>query len=183
MSCRSAIVIDNFLSEDKFYYISSKVTESKNYNNNEFAELRDQLWEETYALVFERLREIGLYQIHFEESIKLFGYNQFRPKNYGHGNMYGPHIDNGGYVFYIHPHWDQNWGGQLQITNAVEEEYRNGIFAKPNRFIWIDPSTLHNVTTTSQSITHSRVANIAFLGGEMNTDPAGIEFINIFTTH
>ena len=182
MSCRSVIVIDNFLSEDKFQYISSKVSVTKNYNNNEFAELRDQLWEETYALVFERLREVGLYQVHFEESIKLFGYNQFRPKNYGHGNMYGPHIDNGGYVFYIHPHWDQSWGGQLQITNAVEEEHRNGIFAKPNRFIWIDPSTFHNVTTTSQSITHSRVANIAFLGGEMNTDPIGTEFINIFTT-
>jgi len=183
MSCRSAILIDNFLPEDVFNAISSKVSQSSNYSNNQFAELKDELWSEVCGLVFNRLKEIGLYQVHFEESIKLFGYNQFRPRSYGHGNMYGPHVDNGGYVYYIHPHWDDNWGGKLQITNATEQEYREGIFAKPNRFIWIDPSTFHDVTTTAGNISHSRVANIAFLGGEMNVDPVGVDFINIFTTH
>lgn len=182
MPCRSAIIIDNFLSKEKFNYISLKVAESVNYTNNEFSELRDELWNECYTAVFERLKELGMYQLHFDESIKLFGYNQFRPSNYGHGNMYGPHVDNGGYVFYIHPHWDENWGGKLQITKAVESEYREGIFAKPNRFIWIDPSTFHNVTTTSEVIEHSRVANIAFLGGEMYVDPIGVDFINILTS-
>ena len=66
--------------------------------------------------------------------------------------------------------------------NAVEEEYRTGIFAKPNRFIWIDPSTLHDVTSTSETTTHARVTNIAFLGGEMYVDPVGTNFINILTT-
>ena len=108
MSCRSAIIIDNFLPQEQFSDISLKVEKSSNYTNGQFAELRDELWEETYTLVFDRLKEIGLYQLHFDESIKLFGYNQYRPKSYGHGNMYGPHIDNGGYVFYIHPHWDES---------------------------------------------------------------------------
>jgi len=183
MSCRSAIIIDSFLSQEKFNTISKKVSESSSYINNQFAELRDELWKETYGLVLERLKEIGMYQIHFEESVKLFGYNQFRSSNYGHGNMNGPHVDNGGYVFYIHPHWDESWEGQLKITNAVEEKYKNGIFAKPNRFIWIDPSTYHDVTTTSTNTSHARVANIAFLGGEMYVDPVGTDFINIFTTH
>lgn len=182
MSCRSAIIIDNFLSEEKFNYLSSKVEKSDNYTNNEFAELKDELWTECYTAVFERLKELGMHQVHFDDSVKLFGYNQYRPSNYGHGNMHGPHIDNGGYVFYIHPHWDENWGGQLQITNAVEEEYRNGIFAKPNRFIWIDPSTFHDVTSTIENTEHSRVANIAFLGGEMYVDPIGVDFINILTS-
>ena len=70
----------------------------------------------------------------------------------------------------------------MQITNAVEEEYRNGIFAKPNRFIWIDPSTFHDVTSTIENTEHSRVANIAFLGGEMYVDPIGVDFINILTS-
>lgn len=183
MSCRSAVLIDNFLPQDQFDALSSKVSTTSQYLNNEFAELKDDLWQETYGLVFNRLKELGMYQVHFEESVKLFGYNQFRPSNYGHGNMYGPHVDNGGYVFYIHPNWNESWGGQLQIINAEEEEYRNGIFAKPNRFIWIDPSTLHDVTTTSGNTKHARVANIAFLGGEMYVDPVGIDFINIFTTH
>lgn len=182
MPCRSAILIDNFLPQEQFDYLSQRVSSAENYSNNEFAELRDDLWVEAYTLVFNRLKEIGLYQLHFDESIKLFGYNQFRPSNYGHGNMYGPHIDNGGYVFYIHPHWEESWGGKLQITNAVEEEYRTGIFAKPNRFIWIDPSTLHDVTTTAEHTEHSRVANIAFLGGEIYVDPVGVDFINILTS-
>ena len=182
MSCRSAILIDNFLSEEKFNIISAKVAATSHYINNEFAETKDSLWEEIYQEVFQRLKEIGLYQEHFAESVKIFGYNQFRPANYGHGNMNGPHFDNGGYVFYIHPHWDENWEGQLKITHAVEEEYQNGIFAKPNRFIWIDPSTYHDVTNTSIHTTHARVTNVGFLGGEMYVDPVGIDFINIFTT-
>lgn len=182
MSCRSVILIDNFLPQNVFDNLAFKVSKAENYTNGEFAELKDNLWKEAYTLVFDRLKQIGLYQEHFSQSIELFGYNQFRPKNYGHGNMYGPHIDNGGYVFYIHPHWDDTWGGKLQITKAVKQEYRDGIFAKPNRFIWIDPSTLHDVTTTSSKISHSRVANIAFLGGDIRIDPVGIEFINIFTT-
>lgn len=182
MSCRSGILIDNFLSEDKFNIISAKVAATSHYTNNQFAETKDSLWEEIYTLVFDRLKEIGLYQEHFAESVKLFGYNQFRPANYGHGNMYGPHVDNGGYVFYVHPHWDENWEGQLKITHAEEEQYRTGIFAKPNRFIWIDPSTYHDVTTTSMNTNHARVTNVAFLGGEMYVDPVGIDFINIFTT-
>lgn len=183
MTCRSAILIDNFLPQDKFDNLTAKVAVTSEYCDNKFAELRDDLWVECYTSVLDRLKKIGMYQVHFEESVKLFGYNQFRPSNYGHGNMYGPHVDNGGYVFYIHPDWNENWGGQLQITNAVEEEYRNGIFAKPNRFIWIDPSTFHDVTTTSETTDHARVANIAFLGGEMYVDPIGVEFINILTNH
>jgi len=182
MSCRSVILIDNFLSEEKFNIISAKVAATSYYTNNEFAETKDSLWEEIYNLVLERLKEIGLYQEHFAESVKLFGYNQFRPANYGHGNFNGPHTDHGGYVFYIHPHWDETWEGQLKITHAVEEQYRKGIFAKPNRFVWMNPETFHDVTTTSSNTIHARVANIAFLGGDIFVDPIGVNFINIFTT-
>ena len=116
MSCRSAILIDDFLPQNIFDDLSSKVTSAANYKNDEFAELKDELWTECYTAVFNRLKEIGMYQIHFDESIKLFGYNQFRPSNYGHGNMYGPHVDNGGYVFYIHPDWDESWEGKLKCS-------------------------------------------------------------------
>ena len=85
-------------------------------------------------------------------------------------------------VFYIHLDWDETWEGKLKITNAVEEQYRNGIYAKPNRFIWIDPYTFHDVTTTASNTTHARVANVVFIGGNIDVDPVGISFINIFTT-
>ena len=182
MTCRSAILIDNFLSQDKFDTISAKVAASVSYTSNGVVDKRDDLWTEAYTAVFERLKEIGLYQIHFADSVKLFGYNQFRPANEGYGNINGPHFDNGGYVFYIHPDWDESWDGKLQITNAVDEEYRTGIYAKPNRFIWIDPNTYHDVTNVSSDVTHSRVANIGFVGGEVNVDPSGVDYINICTT-
>ena len=66
MSCRSAILIDNFLAQDKFDEISSKVVAASNYTNGEFADLRDDLWREVTDIVFERLKEIGLYLYHFE---------------------------------------------------------------------------------------------------------------------
>ena len=182
MACRSAILIDNFLEQSKFDTLSAKVAASSEYNTTTIQDTRDALFEEAYGLVFERLKEIGLYQTHFAESVKLFGYNQFRPANEGYGNFNGPHFDHGGYVLYIHPDWDESWEGKIKITNADVEEYRTGIYAKPNRFIWIEPGTFHDVTTTASNTTHARVANIAFLGGNINIDPVGITFINISTT-
>ena len=182
MSCRSAILIDNFLPQDVFDTISAKVAASSSYTSDTIVDKKDDLWTEAYTAVFERLKEIGLYRIHFADSVKLFGYNQFRPANEAYGNIYGPHFDNGGYILYIHPDWDESWDGKLQITNAVDEEYRTGIYAKPNRFIWIDPSTYHDVTTVSSDVTHSRVANIGFVGGEIHVDPSGVDYINICTT-
>ena len=182
MYCRSAILIDTFLEQRKFDALSSKVAASSEYNTTTIQDTRDALFEEAYGLVFERLKELGLYQTHFADSVKLFGYNQFRPANEGYGNFNGPHFDHGGYVFYIHPHWDESWEGRIKFTNADEKEYREGIYAKPNRFIWIEPGTFHDVTTTSANTTHARVANIAFLGGNINIDPVGTTFINILTT-
>ena len=182
MACRSAILIDNFLPQVTFDTLSSKVSASSDYNIDTVVDRKDDLWTEVYTEVFVRLKEIGLYQTHFAESVQLFGYNQFRPANESYCNIYGPHFDNGGYVFYIHPDWDESWGGKLQITNAEVEEYRTGIYAKPNRFIWIDPNTFHNVTTTASSITHNRVTNVAFLGGDITINPTGTDYINILTT-
>lgn len=181
MTCRSAILIDNFLPDDTFEWLSSQVSSSPEYTNGQFEEPRDELCRQARELVLHRLEGIGLYQPHFQEAAQLFGYNQFRPADYGHGNIYGPHVDNGGYVFYIHPDWDEEWGGRLSITNAEEEEYRN-IYAKPNRFIWIEPNTMHDVSSTTSDITHSRVTHIAFMGGNIHVNPVGVEYINILTT-
>lgn len=181
MTCRSAILIDNFLPDDTFEWLSSQVSSSPEYTSGQFEEPRDELCRQARELVLHRLEGIGLYQPHFQEAAQLFGYNQFRPADYGHGNIYGPHVDNGGYVFYIHPDWDEEWGGRLSITNAKEEEYRN-IYAKPNRFIWIEPNTMHDVSSTTSDITHSRVTHIAFMGGNIHVNPVGVEYINILTT-
>ena len=97
MSHRSAILIDNFLPEDTFASISSKVENSPQYRNGQWSDERDDLWKEVTTLVLDRLREIELYRDHYPKTIEAHNqsYNQFRPANYGHGNFNGPHIDNG----------------------------------------------------------------------------------------
>ena len=67
MSHRSAVLIDNFLPEDTFASISSKVENSLQYRNGKWSDERDELWEEVTSLVFAKLREIGLYRSHFPE--------------------------------------------------------------------------------------------------------------------
>ena len=66
MTCRSAILIDNFLDQSKFDALSTKVAASDSYNSNSVIDKRDALWTETYTAVFDRLKEIGLYQTHLQ---------------------------------------------------------------------------------------------------------------------
>ena len=65
MSCRSTILIDNFLSASDFNTISSQVAASEQYYDTKHNDMRDELWTHTTNLVFNRLKEIGLYQFHF----------------------------------------------------------------------------------------------------------------------
>jgi len=65
MSHRSAVLIDDFLPQDTFTLISSKVENSSQYRNGKWSDERDELWEEVTSLVFAKLQEIGLYQNHF----------------------------------------------------------------------------------------------------------------------
>ena len=46
MTCRSSILIDNFLSEDTFNDISTKVSNSSYYTSGTFEEPRDELCNE-----------------------------------------------------------------------------------------------------------------------------------------
>ena len=59
MSCRSAILIDNFLDQSKFDNLSAKVAASSAYNTTTVQDLRDDLFTEAYTAVFQRLNEIG----------------------------------------------------------------------------------------------------------------------------
>ena len=184
MSHRSAILIDNFLPEDTFNNIALTVAQSPAYRDGKVHDyIRDDFWKKVTLLVLARMKEIGLHRDHFFAATEItnFSYNQFRPQNYGHGNFNGPHMDNGSYVYYIHPHWDENWEGKLKIIEAVDEQYRNGIHATPNRFIWMNPCVVHDITTTSPDSEHARVTNLGFQGGCFDENPVGVDYINIFT--
>ena len=50
MSCRSAILIDNFLEQSKFDALSTKVAASDSYSNSSVVDKRDDLWTELILL-------------------------------------------------------------------------------------------------------------------------------------
>jgi len=178
-----AILIDNFLPENSWNMIQEMVTESKYWTGDLLGDyVRDELWSFTTDNVFGRCKEIGLYSERFEFDKKNynFSYNQFRPANYHHNGNQGAHIDNGSYVYYIHPDWDESWEGYLQLPNAQDPEYRS-IHAKPNRFIWMNPSVLHDITPTSPNSTHARVTNLGFMNTCFDQNPTNCEYLNIFT--
>ena len=180
-----AILIDNFLSENDFSSITEKVVESEYWSNDTLGDyLRDDLWNYVTERVFARCGSIGLYDDRFltDKQNTNFSYNQFRPANYHHNGNRGPHVDNGSYVFYIHPEWNEDWDGKLQLVNAENEEYKIGIYAKPNRFIWMNPSVVHDITPTSPNSTHARVTNLGFMNTCFDQNPTNCEYLNIFTT-
>ena len=145
-------VIDNFLSKDIFYELSEQVQKSKEYACGFFREVTDDLWLKTQTLVFDRLKEKGLYQDRFENKI---GHIHFRPAGDSTTNT-RLHCDNGGYVFFIHPDWDSSWEGQLIVDDQC-------LFPEPNRFVWINPQVYHRVVPVGLNAEHCRVSNIAFL--------------------
>lgn len=71
MSCRGAILIDNFLPQDVFDDISTKVSNTSQYTSGVWSDERDELWNEVTLLVFDRLRELSLYKPHFEKLLKF----------------------------------------------------------------------------------------------------------------
>ena len=87
MSCRSAGLIDNFLEQSKFDALSSKVASSSFYNTTSVFDTKDALWEEAYTAVFDRLKEINMYQFHYAESVKLFGYKDIDLKAFSEENI------------------------------------------------------------------------------------------------
>ena len=79
MACRSGVLIDNFLSQSDFNSISSRVASSTEYFSPNHHDTRDDLWRDVTDLVFKRMKEVQIYQPHFEEASKIanFSHNQY----------------------------------------------------------------------------------------------------------
>ena len=116
-------------------------TSSSEYFSPIHHDVRDDLWRDVTNLVFKRMKEVQIYQPHFEEASKIanFSHNQYRPPNYGHGNFNGPHIDTGSYVFYIHMQEREAPIGGLWTW--VSQEFRS-ICWMLVKYVWAHFSTV-----------------------------------------
>ena len=76
---------------------------------------------------------------------------------------------------------------RIQVTTNnssynTRAETTNFTRAAENYITTSPTSMIIDVTNTSNDISHSRVTNISFMGGNIHIDPVDVEFINIFTT-
>ena len=86
----------------------------------------------------------------------------------------GYHIDFGGFVYYIHPTWDESWGGNLLFQNCDVDK----IEPKPNRFVWINPKVPHGIEVVNDSATHNRITIVGWPEGCIEY-PEATQQINI----
>jgi len=155
-----AIVIDNFLSNDKWEWIQSKLS---NYlNTNEFVEDLNTPYSTSIVWIKERLNELGLYQEHWDSTIDNWSFiNSLPPGIDRESSGTGYHIDFGGFVYYIHPTWDSSWGGNLFFQNCDVDK----IFPQPNRFVWINPKVPHGIEIVTDNALHNRITIVGWPEG------------------
>lgn len=155
-----AIVIDNFLSNDKWEWIQSKLS---NYlNTNEFVEDLNTPYSTSILWIKERLNELGLYQEHWDSTIDNWSFiNSLPPGIDRESSGTGYHIDFGGFVYYVHPTWDPSWGGNLFFQNCDVDK----IIPQPNRFVWINPKVPHGIEIVNDNASHNRITIVGWPEG------------------
>lgn len=163
MSYRTAaIIIDNFLEEEKWKYI-----QENNYqylNNMTFVEDRGQLYLNVLGLIKEKLKSLDIWRVHWDNTIDMWSYINSLPPGIDRessSNNGGYHSEFGGFVYYAHPSWDSSWGGHLKFKDCSIEK----IEPKPNRFVWINPAVLHGIEVVNSNALHNRITVVGWPEG------------------
>lgn len=171
----AAVVIDNFLAEEKWNYISNTVLSSDFLTTTEFKEWKDNFYNQVIEWIEERSREIDIWKPHWEHTIPMWSYMNSLPPGIDRESAGGGyHTDFGGFVYYIHPSWNESWGGHLKFKDCDVDK----IFPTPNRFVWINPVVWHGIEVVNESAEHNRITVVGWPEGCVVT-PHATETINI----
>lgn len=174
MSTRTAaIIIDDFLSNEKWEWIQSNLSEY--LNTSEFIENRNEPYVTTIKWIKEKLNELDLFQEHWNSNLDMWSFINTLPPNIDRESTgRGYHIDYGGFVYYTHPTWDSSWGGHLKFENCDVDQ----IEPKPNRFVWVNPKVPHGIGVVNDNATHNRITIVGWPEGCMEY-PDATQQINI----
>ena len=162
-----AFAIDNFLPEKVFSSISTRVTKQPQYKTNQQTHDKDKSkWVDDFTTsILDQMKENFI-----NRNIWLKDWNQKFYKNcYQVARAYtpdmpfpSPHLDLGGFVYYIHPAWEAEWGGRFYI-----EEIEQFIDPLPNRLIWVNPPTPHCVEPLTYKAPNNRMCIVGQPTGTM----------------
>ena len=175
----AAIVIDNFLEEYQWQNIQQKISAGNYLTAANFEENREQPYGEIMIMLTDKLRMLGLWQEHWENTLTMWSYINTLPSGVDRessGSNDGYHSEFGGFVYYAHPSWNSSWGGHLKFKNCDIEK----IEPSPNRFVWINPSVWHGIEIVDKSALHNRVTVVGWPEGCLEYADATLQ-INIHT--
>lgn len=158
----AAIVIDNFLSNDKWIYIQNNL--SQFMNSSEFIENRETPYPKTLGWIKSELQRIHIWQEHWNSMFDSYSYINSCPPNIDRessGSNGGFHKEFGGFVYYMHPTWNSSWGGHLKFKDCDVSK----IEPKPNRFVWINPAIWHGIEVVNSNASHNRITIVGWPEG------------------
>ena len=158
----AAIVIDNFLEENKWNFVQEN--NSQYLNNKTFIEDKGDLYLWILSWIKEKLKSIDIWREHWESTIDMWSYINSLPPGVDRessSNNGGYHSEFGGFVYYAHPSWDPSWGGHLKFKDCSIEK----IEPKPNRFVWINPAVLHGIEVVNSNALHNRITVVGWPEG------------------
>jgi hypothetical protein len=168
----AAIILDNFLSNEQWSYIQSNL--SKYFNTDIFLEDRDGPYDNSILWIKEKLKSLGIWREHWENTIDMWSYINALPPGIDRessGGNNGYHSEFGGFVYYIHPVWDPSWGGHLKFKNCDIDK----IEPKPNRFVWINPAVFHGIEVVNSNTKNNRITVVGWPEGCIEYDKATIK--------
>ena len=97
----AAFIVDNFLSADKWQYITDHVNQSNFLSTDSFNEWRDSFYEEIIGWIDERTQEMGIWQDHWKQTIPLYSFINTCPVGFDREVANdGYHMDM--FITYIH---------------------------------------------------------------------------------
>ena len=168
----AGIVIDNFLSEDKWQEISSRVTSSNFLKTEDFKEWKDSFYQEVLNWISDRTKELDIWRPHWEHTIPMWSYMNSLPVGIDRESSGGGyHTDFGGFIYYIHPSWNEDWGGHLKFRNCDIDK----VVPVPNRFVWINPVVWHGIEVVNESAEHNRITVVGWPEGCVEYQNASIK--------
>lgn len=168
----AAIVIDNFLTEEKWNYISNAVLSSDFLKTLEFKEWKDDFYSLVIGWIQERSKQIDIWKPHWEHTIPMWSYMNSLPPGIDRESAGGGyHTDFGGFVYYIHPSWNESWGGDLKFKDCDVDK----ISPTPNRFVWINPVVWHGIEVVNGSAEHNRITVVGWPEGCVEYQNASIK--------
>jgi len=165
----AAIIIDDFLPEDKWQHIQNNLNDYLHVT--EFTENKDKLYGEVIEWIKEKLKSIDVWREHWEHTIDMWSYLNSLPAGIDRESSGdGYHSEFGGFVYYIHPSWNSTWGGHLKFKDCTVDQ----IDPKPNRFVWINPAVWHGIEIVNSNALHNRITVVGWPEGCVEYENASL---------